>query len=49
MRHPPSLGDLADAVGLSEKRLNAGFRLLFDATPLQYLRRGSTGRGARKA
>ena len=38
MRHPPTLGDLALAVGLTEKRLNAGFRQLFGATVFETLR-----------
>lgn len=38
MRQPPTLGDLALAVGLSEKRLNAGFRQLFGATVFETLR-----------
>jgi AraC-like DNA-binding protein len=38
MRRPPTLGDLALAVGLSEKRLNAGFRQLFGATVFETLR-----------
>jgi AraC-like DNA-binding protein len=38
MRHPPSLGELATAVGLSEKRLNAGFRAVFGATVFESLR-----------
>jgi len=38
MRHPPTLGDLAAAVGLSEKRLNAGFRAVFGATVFESLR-----------
>jgi AraC-like DNA-binding protein len=38
MRDPPSLGELADAVGLTEKRLNMGFRLLFNATVFETLR-----------
>jgi AraC-like DNA-binding protein len=38
MRHPPGLGALAAAVGLSEKRLNAGFRALFGATVFDCLR-----------
>ena len=38
MRRPPTLGELAEAVGLSEKRLNAGFRLLFGATVFDVLR-----------
>ena len=38
MRHPPSLADLASAVGLSERRLNAGFRQLYGATVFDVLR-----------
>jgi AraC-like DNA-binding protein len=38
MRRPPALGELAVAVGLSEKRLNTGFRLLFGATVFETLR-----------
>jgi AraC-like DNA-binding protein len=38
MRNPPTLGALADAVGLSEKRLNTGFRLMFGATAFEVLR-----------
>lgn len=38
MRRPPTLGELALAVGLSEKRLNAGFKLLFGATVFETLR-----------
>jgi AraC-like DNA-binding protein len=38
MRQPPTLGDLALVTGLSEKRLNAGFRLLFGATVFEVLR-----------
>jgi AraC-like DNA-binding protein len=38
MRRPPSLGELADAVGLSEKRLNAGFRQEFGGTVFEVLR-----------
>jgi AraC-like DNA-binding protein len=38
MRRPPSLADLAKAVGLSERRLNAGFRELYGATVLDVLR-----------
>ena len=38
MRHPPLLGELAIAVGLTEKRLNAGFRLLFGTTVFEALR-----------
>lgn len=38
MRNPPSLAALAAAVGLSEKRLNAGFRELFNTTVFEVLR-----------
>ena len=38
MRNPPSLGELASAVGLTEKRLNAGFRMAFGATVFEVLR-----------
>jgi AraC-like DNA-binding protein len=38
MRAPPTLGALALAVGLSEKRLNAGFRATFGATVFEVLR-----------
>lgn len=38
MRRPPGLGDLADAVGLSEKRLNACFRSEFGSTVFEVLR-----------
>ena len=38
MRSPPSLGDLAAAVGLTEKRLNLGFRREFGATAYEVLR-----------
>ena len=38
MRRPPTLGELALAVGLNEKRLNAGFRALFGATVFEVLR-----------
>lgn len=38
MRAPPSLGALAAAVGLTEKRLNVGFRALFGATVFETLR-----------
>ena len=38
MRHPPTLGDLALAVGLTEKRLNAGFKQLFGTTVFETLR-----------
>jgi AraC-like DNA-binding protein len=39
MRAPPSLSELADAVGLGEKRLNTVFRRQFDATVFDLLRR----------
>ncbi len=32
MRNPPSIGELAAATGLTEKRLNAGFRAVFGST-----------------
>lgn len=38
MRMPPLLGELAAAVGLSEKRLNAAFRAEFGATVFEVLR-----------
>ncbi|MEL3889799.1 AraC family transcriptional regulator [Ferrovibrio sp. MS7] len=38
MRNPPGLGDLAAAVGLSEKRLNACFRHEFGGTVFDVLR-----------
>ncbi|HEX9461914.1 MAG TPA: AraC family transcriptional regulator [Alphaproteobacteria bacterium] len=38
MRHPPTAGELATSVGLSEKRLNAGFRIEFGATVFEVLR-----------
>ncbi|MFN4165440.1 MAG: helix-turn-helix transcriptional regulator [Ferrovibrio sp.] len=38
MRQPPGLSDLADAVGLSEKRLNACFRSEFGSTVFEVLR-----------
>lgn len=38
MRQPPSLGELALAAGLSEKRLNQGFREIFGATVFDVLR-----------
>ena len=38
MRHPPSLGELATVVGLTEKRLNAGFRTLFGVTVYEALK-----------
>ncbi len=38
MRRPPTLSELAAAVGLGEKKLNAGFRQLFDATAFELLR-----------
>jgi AraC-like DNA-binding protein len=38
MRQPPTLQELATAVGLTEKRLNAGFRMEFGATVFEVLR-----------
>jgi AraC-like DNA-binding protein len=38
MRSPPSLDELADAVGLDEKRLNSAFRRLFGTTVFGLLR-----------
>lgn len=38
MRRPPTLGELASIVGLSEKQLNSGFRSQFGATVFQTLR-----------
>jgi AraC-like DNA-binding protein len=38
MRRPPSLGELAEATGLSEKRLNACFREVFGTTVFETLR-----------
>jgi AraC-like DNA-binding protein len=38
MHRPPSLGDLATAVGLTEKRLNAGFRSLYGRTVFETLK-----------
>lgn len=38
MRQPPSIGELATAVCLTERRLNAGFRALFGATVFETLR-----------
>jgi AraC-like DNA-binding protein len=38
MRHAPTLGDLALAVSLTEKRLNAGFKQLFGTTVFETLR-----------
>lgn len=38
MRSPPTLGELAAAVGLTEKRLNQGFRTEFGATVFDVLR-----------
>jgi AraC-like DNA-binding protein len=38
MRRPPSLGELAVGVGLSEKQLNAGFRLVYGETVFGVLR-----------
>lgn len=38
MRNPPSLGQLAMAVGLTERRLNAGFRAVFGMTVFEALK-----------
>ena len=38
MRHPPSLGELAMVVGLTERRLNAGFRAVFGVTVFEALK-----------
>jgi AraC-like DNA-binding protein len=38
MRRPPSLGELAESTGLSERRLNACFRRAFGATVFETLR-----------
>src|SRR5262249_41732729 len=38
MRRPPTLYELAAAVGLSEKRLNSGFRIQFGTTVFGTLR-----------
>lgn len=38
MRNPPSLGELAMMSGLSERRLNAGFRILFGMTVFEVLK-----------
>ena len=38
MRTPPTLGELAEAVGLAERRLSAAFRLEFGAGPFEVLR-----------
>ena len=38
MHRPPSLGELATAVGLTEKRLNAGFRSLYGGTVFKTLK-----------
>jgi AraC-like DNA-binding protein len=38
MRHPPTLGELAAEAGLTEKRLNDGFRALFGTTVFECLR-----------
>jgi AraC-like DNA-binding protein len=38
MRNPPSLGELAAAAGLTEKRLNAGFRAMFGGTVFETLK-----------
>jgi AraC-like DNA-binding protein len=38
MRDPPTLGEVAQAVGLAERRLGAAFRLEFGAGPFEVLR-----------
>jgi AraC-like DNA-binding protein len=38
MRAPPTLAELASRVGISEKALNAGFRLVYGATVFEVLR-----------
>jgi AraC-like DNA-binding protein len=38
MRRPPTLGELALAVGVAERRLSAAFRLTFGAGPFEILR-----------
>ncbi len=38
MRNPPSLGALAVAMGMTERRLNAGFREVFGTTAFELLR-----------
>jgi AraC-like DNA-binding protein len=38
MSRPPTLGELANAVSLTERRLNAGFQRLFGATVFETLR-----------
>lgn len=38
MRSPPTLGVLAAAVGLTERRLNAGFRAMYGMTAFELLR-----------
>jgi len=38
MRNPPTLGELALAVGLTERRLNAGFRTMFGVTVFEALK-----------
>jgi AraC-like DNA-binding protein len=38
MRSPPTLGELAEAVGLADRRLAAAFRLTFGAGPFKALR-----------
>ncbi len=35
--NPPRIADLAEMVGLSQRRLNEAFRLVFDASPVQCL------------
>lgn len=37
LANPPRIADLAEMVGLSQRRLNEAFRLVFDASPLQCL------------
>lgn len=37
--NPPRIADLAEMVGLSQRRLNEAFRLVFDASPVQCLTR----------
>lgn len=38
LEHPPSIAELAGAVGLSESTLKRGFRQLYQTTPFGYLR-----------
>jgi AraC-like DNA-binding protein len=37
LENPPRIADLAEMVGLSQRRLNEAFRLVFDSSPLQCL------------